>query len=219
VTNNEFSAFWRSGTMVSLLCATALLGAASDAWAQRSASAGQSKSAVCAGCHGADGNSINPLWPSLAGQHADYTARQLRAYQAGERADVLMSTFAATLSEADIADLAAYFESQELTPKGADPDLVVEGERIYRGGIAARGIPACIACHGPAGRGNPLAGYPSVGGQHANYIVITLQAYAAGERRSDASMNLMMRDLAALLSEAEMQAVASYMQGLHGATN
>lgn len=219
MTYNDFLAFWRGGAMVGLLCAAVLLGAGSEASAQGPASAGRAKSAVCAGCHGADGNSINPLWPSLAGQHADYTARQLRAYQAGDRSDVLMSTFAANLTAADIADLAAYFETQMLTPKGADPDLVTTGEHIYRGGIAERGVAACIACHGPAGRGNPLAGYPSVSGQHAGYIVNTLRAYAAGERRSDASMNLMMRDLAALLSEAEMQAVASYMQGLHGATN
>lgn len=202
-----------------LLCLLVLMTAAGRSLAQGSVTAGQSKSAICAACHGADGNSPNPIWPSLAGQHADYLARQIEAYQAGQREDALMSSFAAPLSAADIADLSAYFEAQTLMQKAADPALVNLGEQLYRGGVADRRIPACIACHGPAGKGNPLAGYPSVSGQHATYTANTLAAYASGTRRSDASSNLMMRDIAALLSEAEIQAVASYMQGLRGATN
>lgn len=202
-----------------LLCLLALAVAACQSWAQGSAAAGQSKAAVCAACHGADGNSPNPIWPSLAGQHAEYLTRQIEAFQAGDREDPLMSSFAAPLSAADIADLGAYFEAQAVTPKTADPALVELGEQLYRAGSAERGIPACIACHGPAGKGNPLAGYPSVSGQHATYIANTLAAYASGARRSDGSSNLMMRDIAPLLSDAEIQAVASYMQGLRGATN
>jgi len=207
------------GTGFRLLCLLVLATATSQTLAQGSVTAGQSKSAVCAACHGADGNSPNPIWPSLAGQHADYMARQIAAYQAGEREDALMSTFAAPLSAQDAADIGAYFEAQALTPKTADPALIEMGEQLYRAGVADRGVPACIACHGPAGKGNPLAGYPSVSGQHATYIANTLGAYASGARRSDASSNLMMRDIAALLSEAEIQAVAGYMQGLRGATN
>jgi cytochrome c553 len=182
--------------------------------AQGLATAGQAKAASCAACHGTDGNSINPLWPSLAGQHAGYIAQQLLAFQQGTREDVLMTSFAASLSAEDIADLAAYFENQTVTPKGADPAVVDAGERIYRGGIPDRGVPACIACHGPTGRGNPLAAYPALTGQHATYVVNTLRAYSSGARRSDGAVNLMMRDLAALLREDEMQAVASYVQGL-----
>jgi len=203
------------GTFSRVLCVLAGLAVGGQCLAQGSASAGQSKAAVCAACHGADGNSINPLWPSLAGQHPEYVARQIMAFKAGDRADVLMTSFAAPLSDEDIADLAAYFASQTVAPSGADPDLVELGERVYRAGDAGRGIPACIACHGPAGQGNPLAAYPVVAGQHATYVVNTLRAYAAGTRRSDAAVNLMMRDIAAQLSEDEMQAVASYMQGLH----
>jgi cytochrome c553 len=199
----------------SLLCVLSLLALGGQSLAQGSAAAGQNKSAVCAACHGADGNSVNPIWPSLAGQHAEYLTRQIMAFKAGNRDDVLMSSFAAPLSEQDIADLAAYFEAQATAAKGADPASVELGERVYRAGDAERGVPACIACHGPSGQGNPLAGYPVVSGQHATYIVNTLKAYAAGTRRSDAASNQMMRDIAALLSETEMQAVASYMQGLH----
>lgn len=201
------------------LCTLVLLMAGGQSLAQGSVAAGQSKAAVCAACHGADGNSPNPIWPSLAGQHADYIARQIEAYKSGQREDALMTSFAAPLSAEDVADIGAYFEAQSVTPKTADPSLVELGEQLYRGGVADRGVPACIACHGPAGKGNPLAGYPSVGGQHATYIANTLAAYASGTRRSDASSNLMMRDIAALLSDAEIQAVASYMQGLRAASN
>lgn len=200
--------------LLGLVCVLALLAASGESTAQGSATAGQGKSAVCAACHGADGNSINPIWPSLANQHADYLTRQLMAFQNGDREDILMSSFAAGLSAEDIADLSTYFEGQAIAPKGADPRVVKLGEQIYKGGVANRGVPACIACHGPSGKGNPLSAYPAVSGQHAIYIVNTLKAYAAGTRRSDAASNLMMRDIAALLSEAEMQAVASYMQGL-----
>jgi cytochrome c553 len=200
--------------VLGLVCTVALLAASAESLAQGSASAGQSKAAVCAACHGPDGNSINPMWPSLAGQHASYLSHQLTAFQAGDREDVLMSSFAASLSAADIADLAAYFETQMIAPKTADPAQLDLGQSLYRGGIADRGVPACMACHGPDGKGNPLAAYPAVSGQHATYILNTLKAYAAGNRRSDGASNPMMRDIAARLSEAEMQAVASYMQGL-----
>ncbi len=175
---------------------------------------GQVKSAVCAACHGVDGNSVTAEWPSLAGQHAAYTANQLRAYQNGERDDILMSNFAADLSEQDILDLSAYFEAQTIIPGGADPEFVSLGESIYRSGIRDRGVVACIACHGPSGTGNPLAAYPTLQGQHATYVANTLRDYAAGTRRSDAGLNQMMRTITALLQEGELQAVSSYVQGL-----
>jgi cytochrome c553 len=111
-------------------------------------------------------------------------------------------------------DIAAYFSAQTMTPKGADPSLVSLGQEIYRGGIPERGIPACIACHGPTGLGNAPAGYPRVSHQHADYVTATLRAYSSGQRRSDASLNQMMRNVAELLLEDETRALGSYMQGL-----
>jgi cytochrome c553 len=192
-----------------LVIAVALSGTAR---AEGDAEAGKAKSATCAACHGADGNSLNPEWPSLAGQHASYTEAQLAAFKSGARVNPLMSPQAMGLSEQDMKDLAAYFEAQ--TPKGgqADPELAALGERIYRGGDKSRGVAACIACHGPGGRGNPMALYPAIQGQHATYIAAQLRAYAAGERKSD--MNQMMRNVAAAMSEEQIKAVASYVQGL-----
>lgn len=157
---------------------------------------------------------MTPIWPSLAGQHARYIVRQLKAYKDKERADVGMQQFAATLSEQDMSDIAAFYAAQTPSPKGADPALVSLGEQIYRGGIPERGIAACIACHGPNGRGNALAAYPRISHQHADYVMATLAAYSTGQRRSDAGLNQMMRNVAELLLEDEMRALASYMQGL-----
>lgn len=189
-----------------------ILGSAGSAMAEGSAEAGQAKSAVCAACHGIDGNSVNPEWPSLAGQHAGYIVSQIGAYKSGDRQNALMSPQAAALSDEDTADLAAYYSIQTLTPKEADPKLVNRGEQIYRGGDPERGIAACIACHGPGGVGNPLAGYPSVAGQHATYLASQLRLYASGERRSD--RNQMMRSIASRMTEDDIRSVASYMQGL-----
>jgi cytochrome c553 len=194
----------------------ALVGASVGAPAaaqEGSVAAGQTKSVTCAACHGPDGNSVTSEWPSLAGQHAGYIVRQLEAYRSGERADAGMQGFASTLSEQDMRDIAAYFESQAQQPKGADPALVGLGEQIYRGGLPERAIPACIACHGPTGLGNPLAAYPRVSGQHATYTLNTLRAYGTGARRSDGDSQTM-RNVAELLLEDEMRALASYLQGL-----
>lgn len=177
-----------------------------------SADAGKQKSAVCAACHGVDGNSVNPEWPSLAGQHAAYIVSQLEHYQKGNRNNALMSPQAAALEPQDMADLAAYYSSQTLSPKEADPELVTRGEELYKGGDPERGITACIACHGPRGQGNPLAGYPAVAGQHATYLANQLRLYASGERASDS--NQMMRNIAAQMTENDIKAAASYMQGL-----
>jgi cytochrome c553 len=177
-----------------------------------SVDAGRTKSATCAACHGADGNSVTPDWPSLAGQHPEYIARQLKAFKTGERKSVTMMPFAQMLSDQDAADVAAYFAAQKPTPKGADPALVSLGQQIYRGGIPARGTPACIACHGPTGHGNPFAAYPRISWQHAAYVTKSLQEYKSGERASDA--NQMMRNVASLLKDDEIRALASYVQGL-----
>ena len=196
-------------SVVALISLT--MGIASTAMAEGSAQAGKAKSAVCAACHGVDGNSVNPEWPSLAGQHADYIVDQIAAYKFGARQNALMSPQAALLSDADTADLAAFFSSQTLTAKEADPKLVSRGQRIYRGGDPERGISACIACHGPTGSGNPLAGYPAIAGQYATYLASQLRLYASGERKGS---NQMMRGIASRMTEDDIRSVTAYIQGL-----
>jgi cytochrome c553 len=189
--------------------------AASASAQEGSIEAGRAKAQTCAACHGIDGNSVTPDWPMLAGQHAGYIVRQLRAFKEGERTDVTMKPFADMLSEQDMLDVAAYFESQTPAPKGADPSLVGLGQQIYRGGVPSRGVAACIACHGPEGNGNPLAAYPRIGGQHAAYTTKQLNLYRTGDRRSDVELNQMMRNVASQLFEDEIRALASYVQGLN----
>jgi len=157
---------------------------------------------------------MNPEWPSLAGQHEKYVVKALRSYKDGTRDVVLMASQAAGLTEQDMEDLAAYFASQTPAKQTADPALVKQGERIYRGGNTERGVSACIACHGPSGRGNPGAGYPALAGQHAIYTANQLLAYRANTRQTDADLSQVMRNVSALLSEAEIKAVAAYIQGL-----
>ncbi len=196
-----------------MLTALAVLALTSPAVALAGdAAAGQAKSAVCAACHGVDGNSVNPEWPSIAGQHPEYIVSALMAFQEGRRENVLMTPQAMALSPEDMANLAAFYSSQ--TPVGgeADPELLTRGERIFRGGDPERGIAACIACHGPQGQGNPVAGYPVIAGQHAVYTASQLRLYASGERRSD--NNQMMRSIARRMTEEDIRAVSSYVQGL-----
>lgn len=176
--------------------------------------AGQTKSVTCSACHGADGNSVTPMWPSLAGQSAPYIVRQLQAFRNGQRTDAGMRGFASTLSDQDMLDIAAYYAARTMTPKGAPPDSLTLGQQIYRGGVPDRSIPACIACHGPTGKGNPMAGFPRVSHQHSTYTATTLRAYAGGERRSDVAVNQMMRNVAELLLDDEIDALAGYLQGL-----
>ena len=179
------------------------------------ADAGKAKSITCAACHGAEGNSANPLWPNLAGQHAKYIVNQLGAFKEGKRVNALMSSQAMLLSEDDMANLAVYYEGLEgATQTVADPDLVDKGEALYRAGNAETGVAACIACHGPKGVGNAAAQYPSLSGQHAAYTEKTLKDYRSGERKSVAGNNAM-NEIAAKLTDDEIKALASYVQGLH----
>src|SRR5690606_28934155 len=197
-----------SSAMTILACSLLAAGAAAQT-EQGSVDAGQQKAAQCLACHGPNGNSQSAeLGPSLAGQHASYIVRQLRAFKENTRVNNVMKPFADMLTEEDMRDVAAFFAAQTLAPKGADPALVGLGEEIYRGGIPERGIAACIACHGPRGSGNPLAAYPRVSGQHADYVAKTLTEYASGARRSDADLNQMMRNVAELLLDDEIRALA-----------
>ena len=178
------------------------------------ADAGKDKSAVCAACHGVDGNSTNALWPKLAGQHETYIVQQLKNFQSSDRQDPSMSPQAANLSEQDMLDLAAYFASQTIKGGSAFKDSLMLGQKIYRGGNKKTGVAACIACHGPNGKGNPAAKYPAISGQHAAYTLKQLQDYKSGKRKATDKAEIM-RDIAIRMSEAEMQAVTNYIQGLY----
>ncbi len=179
------------------------------------AETGKARSTVCAACHGAAGNSANPLWPNLAGQHAKYIVNQLYAFKEGKRVNNLMSAQAMLLSDEDMVNLAVYYEA--LTPATqtvADPSLVERGEALYRAGKEESGVAACISCHGPKGVGNPAAQYPSLSGQHAAYTEKTLKDYRSGERQSVAGNNAM-NEIAAKLTDEDIKALASYVQGLN----
>lgn len=180
---------------------------------------GKALSATCAACHGMDGNSINPIWPSLAGQHEEFLIRQITLFKNGDRENALMAPMVASLSDQDIEDLAAYFSAQKLQLKAADPEMVELGKKIYQGGDQARNIPACMSCHGPTGQGNPVSGYPLLANQHAAYTAIQLRAYKAGRKsvNQDDVNGQVMADVAQYMSEAEIDAVSSYIQGLKSA--
>lgn len=173
---------------------------------------GATKSAVCSACHGANGNSVNPEWPSLAGLGGDYIAAQLAAFKEGKRNNPVMMPNAATLSPQDMADLGAYFNGQRNTGLEADPKTWEAGQKLYRAGDRARGIPACMACHGPAGRGMDAAKFPALRGQHSVYVVKQLQDYASGARPT--GPNGIMQTIAKKLTADDMQKVASYVQGI-----
>ncbi len=174
---------------------------------------GESLAKTCAACHSMDGNSVNPVWPKLAGQHASYIAKQINDFKAGNRINAQMAPMVAPLSEDDIADLAAYFSSKKIKHGTANPELIETGQKLYRAGDAETGVPACMACHGPAGTGNPAAIYPALAGQHADYTIIQLKAFKSGERSNDT--NKIMQTVAAPMTDAQIEAVSQYIQGLH----
>jgi cytochrome c553 len=176
------------------------------------AETGATKAVVCQACHGANGNSVNPEWPSLAGLGADYISEQLKNFKDGKRNNPVMSPNAANLSPDDMADLGAYFDSQTNTGLEADPSYWQAGEKLYRAGDKARGIPACMACHGPTGRGNEPAKFPALRGQHSVYVVKQLNDYASGTRTT--GPNGIMPTIAKRLSADDIRNLASYLQGL-----
>lgn len=177
------------------------------------AAAGKAKSGLCAGCHGADGNSAIPTFPSLAGQHGSYIAKQLADFKLGkERSDATMAGMVAALSEQDMKDLGAYFASQNAKGLTADPEQVELGKQIYKGGNTKSGVPACMACHSPNGMGNEAAKFPRLSGQHATYTEKALKDFRSGARANDAGQ--MMRNIAAKMTDAEIKAVSEYVAGL-----
>ncbi len=194
------------------------------------AAAGAGKAAACVACHGIDGNSVDPQYPRIAGQGERFIARQLMQFKTGARQNALMTPFAAPLTPQDMRDLGAHFAAQSGRSGTADEGLVTEigvyegrklytiGQQIYRGGDAARGIPACMACHGPAGAGNPGSSFPRLTGQHAGYTEAMLKRYRAGETHSSARQDAnsgIMPTVAAPLTDLEIGALATYIEGLH----
>ncbi|GAA4858319.1 c-type cytochrome [Luteimonas vadosa] len=190
--------------------------------------AGATKAGACAACHGLDGNGTDPaIYPRIAGHSERYIARQLALFKSGERVNAIMQPYAAPLSAQDMRDLGAYFATQETGAGIADDTEIAEGpyagmkfyqvgEKLFRSGDVARGIPACMACHGPDGAGNPGPPYPHVAGQQAWYSARRLQEYRAGETSErDRTQFAIMASVAESLTDEEISALASYLQGLH----
>jgi cytochrome c553 len=194
--------------------------AAINPFAAADAARGATKAVVCSACHGPNGNSSNPEWPRLAGQSAVYLVEQLRLFRSGVRNNPVMKPLASTLSDQDIDDIAVYYQAQ--TPAGleADPSYWQAGEALYVRGDQAHDVPACVACHGPVGRGNLAAGYPALRAQQSVYVVKQLNDYASGARYTGANPAAasrngpMMFTLARRLSPEQIRDVASYVQGM-----
>ena len=192
--------------------------------------AGATKAGACAACHGLDGNPTDPMYPRMAGQSERYIAHQLALFKSGERNTgmaAVMMPFASMLSAQDMRDIGAYFATQKAGAGIADDTLITSGpnqgmkfyqvgQKLFRSGDMARGIPACMACHGPAGAGNPGPAYPHIGGQQADYVVRRLQEYRAGTTsEADPHLFNMMATIAKSLTDEEISSLGSYLQGLH----
>lgn len=179
------------------------------------AAAGKDKVAMCAACHGADGNSLLPNFPNLAGLGQKYLQKQMLDIKEGRRAVVEMTGMLDAMSVQDLWDIAAFYDSQAPKPgvTNADAELIARGEAIFRGGNIETGLPACTGCHSPTGKGNDPAGYPRLAGQHAAYTAKQLTDFREGDRTNDGDI-MVMRTVAERLSNKDIQAVAEYIQGL-----
>jgi len=210
-------------SFLTLICLMASL-SATQALAAGDAAAGESKVAMCSGCHGSDGNSMVAAFPKLAGLGEKYMTQQLRLIKSGERVIVEMTGMLIASSDQDLQDMAAYYDSKTRQVSGAqditlvgisNPEEALDfGENVYRGGNMKTGVASCTGCHSPSGNGNGPAGYPGLGGQHADYIAKQLLAYRRGERASGANASIM-QGVAANLSDREIKAVANYISGLN----
>ena len=167
---------------------------------------------VCAACHAADGNSASPANPRLAGLNYEYLNKQLLNFKSGERKSPVMAGIVANLTPQDMQNLAAYYSMQQPKPaKAKDQALALQGQKIYRGGVQGSGVPACASCHGAQGQGIPTQ-FPRLAGQHTDYTYDQLNKFRTGERANDGAK--MMRTIAAKMTDADMRAVATYIQGL-----
>lgn len=194
---------------------TAPVGGTTAALKPGDAATGQGKAAACGACHGLDGNSTDPQYPRLAGQSEQYIAAQLVDFKSGKRSNPIMAGFAAPLSEQDMHDIGAYFATKASLPGVADQAYVDQGQTLYRQGDVDRGIPACMACHGPDGGGNPGARYPQLTSQHAKYVESRLKAWHEGGKPDDDAHTKIMVTIAQKLDDKDIAAVASYIEGLH----
>jgi cytochrome c553 len=193
--------------LLALCCAFAV-------FAEGDYQAGQEKSTTCAACHGPTGVSVNPIWPNLAGQHAAYLVKQLHDFKAMQHRNApTMAPMVANLNEQDIEDLAAFYARQPLPENTTPQQFLKRGEQLYRGGDFSKHISACIACHGPSGRGNAQANFPVLSGQQPAYTLQQLQAFKGKTRSND--LNSIMRSISARMSTEDMEAVAHYVAGLH----
>lgn len=199
--------------MIRLIAGLVLMSWLNVALAEGDAERGSTLTATCVACHGNDGNSLAGSFPNIAGQNEKYILKQLRDMKSGARAQNLMVGIVDTLSDQDMQDLAAFYAEKTAAESAADPELALQGEHIYRSGIARKGVAACSACHSPTGQGNDLASFPKLAGQWAEYTEAQLKAFRVGERHNDGESK-MMRLSAMDLSDAEIAAVASYIAGL-----
>ncbi len=196
--------------------------AAQVSWAAGDAAHGETLTQACMGCHGVQGNSQSGQFPKLAGQSAKYIAKQLQDIKTGKRAVLPMTGLLNNFSDQDFLDIGAYFQQQTISGGAAKKEWVALGQTVYRSGKMKEGVPACSACHGAKGEGVPAAGFPSLKGQHADYIAVQLKAFRSAGRedlegsaqRTNDGDSMMMRSVAAKLSDKEIQAVASYISGL-----
>lgn len=198
--------------LVGILMSVGVVGA-STAMADGNPDAGKALTPVCAACHGADGNSLVATFPKLAGQQEGYLLKQLKDIKSGARPVTEMTGLLDNLNDQNLADIAAYFASQKGTVGQASEELVELGAKIYRTGNPETGVPACMACHGPAGKGLGSAAFPALGGQHATYTKSQLEKFQKAERDNDPAA--IMRDIAIKMNYREIEAVSSYIQGLY----
>ena len=200
---------------VSLLLTMGVAGAASAADPIKGdAAAGQAKTAVCGACHNPDGNSLPPNFPKLAGQGERYLEKQLHDIKTGKRVVLEMTGMLEPFNDQDLADIASYFASQKGSVGAADPKLVERGRALFNGGDLSKGMPACTGCHSTDGAGIALAGFPHLSGQHAQSISKQLTDFREGNRTNDGDA-MTMRSIASKLSNKDVEALASYIQGLH----
>ena len=178
------------------------------------ADSGKDKVATCVACHGQDGNSMVGLWPSLAGQNSNYLVRQLQHIKRKKRSIVVMAGLLDNFSKEDLDDIAAFYASKNNTIGQVAADKVELGRKLYYSGSLEKGIPACTACHSPKGKGNAPAGYPLLSGQQADYVTKSLKNYRSGERNNDESSQMMMA-IAYKLDDVEIDALSSFINGLH----
>ena len=204
------SSVWIAVSLTVSSVASMAAGTAAAPAAPDLAKGAASFAAVCAACHAADGNSLIPDYPKLAQQHPEYLVKQLQEFKSGKRANAIMLGFSSALSDEDMRNIAYWVTTQKVAPgTAADKDLIAAGERIFKGGVLERNIPACAGCHGPNAAGIPSQ-YPRLGGQHAAYAANQLTTFRSGERNN----NIQMTGVAAKLNDREIKAVAEYIASL-----